>query len=79
MTINGDVEKIIAKGEKAASGSVGIGAEAGNVIINGGTVEATGNEATTNGASNGIWAAGEMRQVRSISMEEVLLPTAARL
>ena len=59
MTINGDVEKITAKGEKAASGSVGIGAEAGNVIINGGTVEATGDEATTNGASNGIWAAGD--------------------
>ena len=59
VTINGDVEKITAEGEKAASGSVGIGAEAGNVIINGGTVEATGDEATTNGASNGIWAAGD--------------------
>lgn len=57
VTIKGDVGKVTAKGEAAATSSVGIGTESGNVIIYGGTVNAQGGSVTGEaGESDGICA-----------------------
>ncbi len=57
VTIEGYVGEINAAGVEAASSSLGIGTESGNVIINGGNVKATGGEVTgETGESDGICA-----------------------
>ena len=57
VTIEGNVGEITAIGEAAASSSVGIGTESGNVIIYGGTVNAQGGSVTGEaGESDGICA-----------------------
>lgn len=56
VTIKGDVGKITATGENAATSSVGIGTRSGNVIIYGDVYAKGGNVTGQNGESDGICA-----------------------